>query len=437
MAFVSKDKLAQRYLLSKYAESMSKPVAFAYLDTPQFDATAYFCAQDFFKKEGNTLYPINMPTDKELPMFEHMSKVIRTRGMTSKDIMKGMREEFGNQALSNLDIILKAHPQIKDKIFPKKGDIVSVLNMKEHENMFDIIWLDWCATHKKVGTFNDFVKASFAFKQQRQPSVLAVTLSTHAIPDTLDGAVKIPGFKVLRYMNFLLNKSTGIGFSIKTSTVYPGLDRDDVDETATRMVFLVGTTTKPLKIPTRSRALAYGEHIGKRLLVPIKLFGNYNSQSSEFRKFLCVNEHIVARVYNGCGGRQEKDTFHYYLQYKPICSDWYTEPAKLQPRSFSTEEILQYADIYKRVVTDQKNMSRNPLGLLCQAQAEGGTQITDITQRAFSQIDNSSDSRSYDSFESESNTAESKRKHTRYRGIVKTLLKFVSSDEIQLKSAFP
>jgi hypothetical protein len=405
---------------------MSGPVAFAYLDTPQLDATAYFCQERFFKDKATTLYPINMSTIKELPMFDSMSEAIRTAGrsITSARVMN---KEFGDQAAANLKTILEAHPQINDRVFPKQGDIVSVLYKKEHENMFDIIWLDWCATHKTVGTFNDFVKTSFAFKHHRQPSVLAVTLSTHAIADTLDGAVKIPGFKVLRYMNFLLNKSTGIGFSIKTSSVYPGLDRDDVDETATRMVFLIGTTTKPLKIPSSiSRALSYGEHIGKRLLVPINVFGDYHSQSPEFRKFLCVNEHIVARVYNGDGGRQARDPFHYYLQFKPMCSDWYTEAPKQRPRSFSTEEILRYANVYKHIVTDQ-GLS---LGLLCQAQAEGGTHITEITRRAFSQIDSSSDT-------SETESVTGQTRHRRYRGITKTLLKFASSDGTQLKSASP
>lgn len=423
MAFVSKDKLSQRYLLSKYAESMSGPVAFAYLDTPQLDATAYFCQQRFFKDKPTTLYPINMPTIKELPMFDHMSEAIRTAG--SGTTARVIGKEFGDQPSSNLKTILEAHPQINDRVFPKKGDIVSVLHRKEHKKMFDIIWLDWCATHKKVGTFNDFVKTSFAFKHHRQPSVLAVTLSTHAIPDTIDGAVKIPGFKVLRYMNFLLNKSTGIGFSIKTSSVYPGLDREDVVETATRMVFLIGTTTKPLKIPSSiPRALSYGEHIGKRLLVPIRVFGDYHSQSPEFRKFLCVHEYIVARVYNGDGGRQAKDQFHYYLQFKPICSDWYTEAPKLRPRSFSTEEILRYANFYKHIVTDQ-SLS---LGLLCQAQAEGGTHIAEITRRAFSKIDSSSDTS-----ETESVTGETRIIRRRYRGITNTLLKFASSDGTQSK----
>ena len=422
MAFVSKDKLSQRYLLSKYAESMSGPVAFAYLDTPQLDATAYFCQECFFKDKLTTLYPINMPTIKELPVFDCMSEAIRTAGIGSGSARVMRKKEFGDQASSNLKTILQAHPQINDRVFPKQGDIVSVLYNKEHENMFDIIWLDWCATHKTVGTFNDFVKASFAFKH-RQPSVLAVTLSTHAIADTLDGAVKIPGFKVLRYMNFLLNKATGIGFSIKTSTVYPGLDRDDVDETATRMVFLLGTTTKPLKIPSNiPRALSYGEHIGKRLLVPIHVFGDYHSQSPEFRKFLCVNEHIVARVYNGDGGRQTKDPFRYYLQFKPMCSNWYTEPPRLRPRSFSTEEILRYANVYNHVVTNQ-GLS---LGLLCQAQAEGGAHITEVTRRAFSQIDSSPDTSETESVSGEK---------IRNRRVTRKLLRLASSDGTQLKAA--
>ena len=411
MAFASKDKLSQRYLLSKYAESMSGPVAFAYLDTPQLDATAYFCQQGFFKGEA-TLYPINMPTPKELPLFDCMSDAIRTAG-SSKTAARVMSNEFGDQASSNLKTILGAHPLINDRVFPKQGDIVSVLHQKEHERMFDIIWLDWCATHKTVGTFKDFVKTSFAFKNDRKPSVLAVTLSTHAIADTIDGAVKIPGFKVLRYMNFMLNKSTGIGFSIKTSSVYPGLDRDDVDETATRMVFLIGTTTKPLRIPSSiPRALSYGEHIGKRLLVPINLFGEYHSQSKEFRKFLCVNDHIVARVYNGDGGRQSNSQFHYFLQFKPMCSDWFTEGPRLQPRSFSTEEVMRYASLYKHIVTDHKLS----LGLLCQAQAEGGTLIEEVIRRAFSEFDSSSDT-------SETESVCSEISCRRHRGIAKTLLK--------------
>ena len=485
MTFASKDKMSQRYLLSKYAESMQGKVSFAYLDTPELDATEYFCKQDFFQKNKEaTLYPINLPDasvgeDKVLAfMREHLESIPKPvtydeeesdgptrpqptqRSSRSRPNADTSPEPKKSSHKKNLANIRQAHIDagtISQRVFPIEGDIISEL--VKHRNKFDIIWLDWCGTHKKNGSFNDFVTTAFAFKENRKPnigSVLAVTLSTHAITDTLDGAVKMSGFKIMRYMNFLLNKNTGIGFNIKTSAVYPGkpssvgtkwtitkdkeavwdcdkyenaalleaLERkknngfalsfyeDDLkslnvndlsedaeyymesesrkyffrlkhEDTATRMIFMVATTTaKRFKIPSDYEvALKYGEHIGKRMLIPID-GDEYraNPDSLAYGKYLKINNHIVARTYNGNPGgthwnRPGELVAKYYLQFKTLCSDWSNEQKDVQ-RAFSVDEVEKYSKLYTDFVSQRKSAAKQKdiLSVMCKAQIEGDTE---------------------------------------------------------------
>ena len=258
-SFYSKDKDSQRYLLSLYANEIDG-CKFAYLDSPDLAATRYFID----RCPNVHLFPINMQAN---------SKEVTEFAKSTRELSR------------------------ENRVTPLRGDIVSVLYTGSQR--FNIIWLDWCDTYKTVASFNDFVRTAYAFEPEN--CVLAVTLSTHGIKDTIEGSVAIPGQKVLRWLHFLLNGSTGMGFRIKTSCVYPGLDRMDDAETATRMVFLLATLShkKDLKLPNPQRALDYGARIGKELLIPIEnVWPGHNANDPSFRKFLTIHNHLIARVYN-------------------------------------------------------------------------------------------------------------------------------------------
>lgn len=375
-SFYSKDKDSQRYLLSLYAKEIDN-CKFAYLDSPDLAATHYFMEK--FKKYPNVhLFPINMQANsQEVADFakstEKLSKVKR--------------------------------------VTPLQGDIVSVLYTGSQR--FNIIWLDWCDTYKTVASFNDFVKTAHAFESEK--CVLAVTLSLHGIRDTIDGSVAIPGQKVLRWLHFLLNGSTGMGFHIKTSSVYPGLDRVDDSETATRMIFLLATLShkKDLKLPNPQRALKYGAHIGKELLIPIKkVWPKHNANDSSFRKYLIIHDHIIARVYNATPASYP---FIYYVQYKPLCSDWVNDP-DAAPKQFNYAEIAEYSSLFNTIIAD--SLESEHLGLLCQAQVEGGDKIKKKVLKYMTNISKKRELYQSDS-DTSSETNAKKHKHT-----VKALLEF-------------
>lgn len=530
MAFASKDKMSQRYLLSKYAESMQGEVSFAYLDTPELDATEYFCKQAFFQNNKKaTLYPINMPDasvgeDKVLAfMRKHLESIPEPvtydeeesdrptrpqptqRSSRSRPNADTSPEPKKSSHKKNLANIRQAHidaETIEQRVFPIEGDIISEL--AKHRNKFDIIWLDWCGTHKKHGSFNDFVTTAFAFKENRKPnigSVLAVTLSTHAITDTLDGAVKMSGFKIMRYMNFLLNKNTGIGFNIKTSAVYPGkprpvgtkwviidgeegvshctkyvndallealerkkkytdqttlsFDEQELnslntnnlsedgdyfvqsngkdysfklkhDDTATRMIFMVGTTTaERFKIPQDPElAVEYGKHIGKRMLIPIE-GPEYRADpdSLAYGKYLKINNHIVARTYNGNPGGATRDRSgklmaKYYLQFKTLCSDWSQDQKNVQ-RSFSVEEVKNYSELYNDFVSRRKSeKQKDILSVMCKAQIEGDATEKESLNRALAAVTVKPESKRKRPASSETSDTESEaeRKYPRFKG---------------------
>tara|TARA_B100000945_G_scaffold321546_1_gene336831 strand:+ start:1502 stop:2956 length:1455 start_codon:yes stop_codon:yes gene_type:complete len=336
--FYSKDKDSQRYLLSLYANEIYKEIKnckFAYLDSPDLAATKYFIKQC----PNVDLFPINMQNnDKERADFQESKQIF----------------------INNKQVI------------PLEGDIVSVLY--DGSKQFNIIWLDWCATYQSVASFNDFIKVAHAFEQNN--CVLAVTLSTRGIRDTIEGSVTIPGQKVLRWLHFLLNTSTGMGFHIKTSTVYPG--KSENIETPTRMVFLIATiiNKKDLKLPTDPKiALKYGEHIGKELLIPIKkVWPEHNANDDSFRKYLIIHDHIIARVYNArvYNVNTENSPLIYYVQYKPLCSDWINDPDN---HFFTIEKIEEFSSLFNKI-------KPNDLSLLCQAKVEGNDKINIIDKNA-------------------------------------------------------
>lgn len=383
-SFYSKDKDSQRYLLSLYANDIAG-CKFAYLDSPDLAATRYF-----IKRCPNVhLFPINMQANpKEVLEFEESSRELSE----------------------------------EKRVTPLKGDIVSVLYTGSDD--FNIIWLDWCDTYKTVASFNDFVKTAHAFKEEN--CVLAVTLSTHGIRDTIEGSVAIPGQKVLRWLHFLLNVSTGMGFRIKTSSVYPGLDRTDDAETATRMVFLIATLSrkKNLKLPNlklpKQEALDYGARIGKELLIPIKkVWRGHVANDSSFRKFLTISgktidDHIIARVYNATPASYP---FKYYVQYKPLCADWVNDP-DTPPKWFDKAEIDTFSSLFDTLIAKSLDLS-----LLCQAQVEGGEggEVIKETVTKNSMTKNSKKRESYDSENSDWDNSENTKKH---KITVNSLLEF-------------
>ena len=344
-SFYSKDKDSQRHLLSLYANEIykqTKSCKFAYLDSPDLAATRYFIDEE--KCPNVHLFPINMQANStEVLQFERSTEELSKEG----------------------------------RVTPLKGDIVPVLYTGSQR--FNIIWLDWCDTYKKHASFNDFVKTAHAFRPEN--CVLAVTLSLHGIKDTIEGSISIPGQKVLRWLHFILNGSTGMGFRIKTSSVYPGLDKTDDTETATRMVFLIATVKHKhdLKLPNAAaKALDYGQRIGKELLIPIeKKWPGHNANDSSFRKYLTIDNKIIARVYNA---NPSSYPFKYFVQYKPLCSDWVNDP-DTTPSWFDSDEIDKFSSVFDKFITSSLKKEEefgNHLGLLCQAQAEGGDKIKKI-----------------------------------------------------------
>jgi len=372
-SFYSKDKDSQRYLLSLYANEING-CKFAYLDSPDLAATRYFID----RCPNVHLFPINMQAN---------SKEVTEFAKSTKELSREKR------------------------VTPLKGDIVSVLYTGYQR--FNIIWLDWCDTYKTVASFNDFIKTAHAFEPEN--CVLAVTLSTHGIRDTIEGSVAIPGQKVLRRLHFLLNGSTGMGFRIKTSSVYPGLDRIDDVETATRMVFLIATLShkKDLKLPNSHRALDYGAHIGKELLIPIQeVWPGHNANDPSFRKFLTIHDHIIARVYNATPASYP---FRYYVQYKPLCADWVNDP-DTTPKWFDSAEITTFSSLFDTLIAG--SLEKDHLSLLCQAHVEGGDAIKAKVLKCMTKH-----SKRRESYESDSDTS-SETNVKKHKRTVKALLQF-------------
>ena len=240
-------------------------------------------------------------------------------------------------------------------------------------------------------------------------------MSTHGIRDTIEGSVAIPGQKVLRWLHFLLNGSTGLGFRIKTSSVYPGLDRIDDAETATRMIFLIATLShkKDLKLPNPERALAYGARIGKELLIPIKnVWPGHNANDPSFQKFLTIHDHIVARVYNA---NPASYPFRYYVQYKPLCADWVNDP-DTTPKWFDIAEIDKFSSLFDTLIAG--SLEKDHLSLLCQAQVEGGDAIKEKVLKYMTKI-----LKKRELYESDSDTS-SEKNAKEHKKTVKALLRF-------------